>query len=140
MLKIIKPKNNKRVYVNFFDIGISAGFPSPAEDFIESPLSLDEKFIKNKEATFFAYVEGNSMKNAGIENGDLLIIDRSINPKDGHIAVCYLEGEFTLKRLSIKNREILLVPENEDYPVIEIKPGDELTIWGVVRSVVKSLI
>ena len=83
----------------FVDTGISAGFPSPADDFKEERLSLDQELIKNKEATFFARVSGQSMIDAGLDNNDLLVIDRSLEPEHDRIAVCFLDGDFTVKRL-----------------------------------------
>jgi len=138
-IELLKPKQIKGLRVPFIDNGISAGFPSPAEDFIQNSLSLDEKLIKHKDATFYARAKGDSMIDAGIENGDLLIIDRSIEPSDNKIAVCYIDGEFTVKRLDIKNNNIKLVPENKNYKEIEIKEGNELIIWGVVTYVIKKV-
>ncbi len=136
---IFKRASNNTVVITFVDTGISAGFPSPAQDFVHEKLSLDDKLVHNKEATFYARVQGESMINAGLNNGDLLIIDRSIPPIDKRIAVCYIENEFTVKRLSIQNKEIHLVPENPDYPVIKITENDNFIIWGIVTYVIKKV-
>ncbi|GGH36801.1 peptidase S24 [Mangrovimonas yunxiaonensis] len=123
----------------FFDSGISAGFPSPADDFKEERLSLDRELIKNKEATFFARVSGQSMIGAGLDDNDLLVIDRSLEPEDGKIAVCFLDGEFTVKRLSVTANGLWLLPENDRYSPIQITEENEFVIWGVVTNVIKKL-
>lgn len=123
----------------FFDTGISAGFPSPAEDFKEHRLSLDEELVTNKEATFFARVSGQSMINAGLNDNDLLVIDRSLEPEDGKIAVCFLDGEFTVKRLRVSKNEMWLQPENPDYPIIKITDENDFVIWGIVTNVIKRM-
>ncbi|TCV79958.1 LexA family protein [Sulfurirhabdus autotrophica] len=115
---------------------ISAGFPSPADDYIEDRLDLNEYLIHHKEATFFLRVKGHSMTGAGIHDGDMLIVDRSLNADDGKIVIAALEGELTVKRLSLKSGRIALIAENPDYPPIVLKDGQEITIWGVVTSVI----
>lgn len=97
----------------YVEKGISAGFPSPADDFIDTTIDLNKEFIKNPSATFYGRVKGNSMKNAGTDNGDLLIIDKSLEPKDGKIAVCYIDGEFTVKRIKLEKDCLWLIPEND---------------------------
>jgi DNA polymerase V len=123
----------------FFDTGISAGFPSPAEDFKEQRLSLDRELVKNKEATFFARVSGQSMIGAGLDDNDLLVIDRSLEPENNKIAVCFLDGEFTVKRLKVKNNDVWLQPENPNYPIIKITPENSFVIWGIVTNVIKKV-
>ncbi len=115
---------------------IPAGFPSPADDYIEDRLDLNEYLIHHKEATFFLRVKGHSMTGAGIHDGDMLIVDRSLNADDGKIVIAALEGELTVKRLSLKGGKIALIAENPDYPPIVLKDGQEITIWGVVTSVI----
>lgn len=123
----------------FFDTGISAGFPSPADDFKEQRLSLDEELVKNKEATFYARVSGQSMIGAGIEDNDLLVIDRSLEARDNKIAVCFLDGEFTVKRLRVEGGEVWLQPENPNYPIIKITEENNFLIWGIVTNVIKKV-
>tara|TARA_R110002049_G_scaffold44913_2_gene131404 strand:+ start:267 stop:707 length:441 start_codon:yes stop_codon:yes gene_type:complete len=123
----------------FLDTGISAGFPSPAEDFKEERLSLDRELIKNKEATFFARVSGQSMIGAGLDDTDLLVIDRSLEPTNNKIAVCFLDGEFTVKRLKVDKDEVWLQPENPNYPIIKITDDNDFIIWGIVTSVIKKV-
>ena len=110
---------------------ISAGFPSPAEDYIELGIDLNKYLIKNPISTFFLRVSGSSMNNAGIYNNDLLIIDRSINPKPGHIVVALLDGEFTLKRLIKKQDNYYLKADKENYPAINLYEYIDIQIWGV---------
>ena len=123
----------------YFESGISAGFPSPADDFKQERLSLDNELIKNKEATFFARVSGQSMIDAGLSDNDLLIIDRSLNPEHNRIAVCYLDGEFTVKRLIVKNGNVWLKPENKNYEAIKITKENDFVIWGIVTNVIKKV-
>ena len=113
---------------------ISAGFPSPAEDYAESSIDLNEELISNKHATFFVRVVGDSMTDANIKDGDVLIVDKSKNPENNNIVIAILEGEFTVKRLIIKGKTIFLQPENEEYKPIEVK--NELIIWGVVTYII----
>lgn len=124
---------------NFFDTGISAGFPSPADDFKEQRLSLDDELVKNKEATFYAKVSGQSMIGAGLDDNDLLVIDRSLEPENNKIAVCFLDGEFTVKRLRVSDGEVWLQPENPDYPIIKITEDNNFLIWGIVTNVIKKV-
>jgi DNA polymerase V len=121
----------------FIDTGVSAGFPSPADDFKEQRLSLDKELVKNKEATFFARVSGQSMIGAGLDDNDLLVIDRSLEPANNKIAVCFLDGEFTVKRLKVNKEEVWLQPENPDYPIIKITENNNFVIWGIVTNVIK---
>ena len=138
-LSFFVPKKETGLDVILINTGISAGFPSPAGDYKQERISLDKELIKNQEATFFARVSGESMVNAGLEDGDLIIIDRSIEPANNKIAVCYIDGEFTVKRLRVKKGKIWLHPENSKYKPIEIKDDNELIIWGIVTNVVKKL-
>ncbi len=138
-LTILKPGggNNKGQWL--VEQGISAGFPSPADDFKEIRISLDEELVKNKEATFYARVSGDSMSGAGLDDGDLLVIDRSVNVENGQIAVCFINGDFTVKRIKKKNNKVYLVPENQKYKPIELKDEEELFIWGIVEYVIKKV-
>lgn len=117
---------------------ISAGFPSPALDFIDQSIDFNRHLIKHPAATFCGRVKGVSLKNAGIDNGDLLIIDRSLEPINGKIAVCYIDGEFTAKRIKIAKNEVWLMPENEDYQPIKVTEENNFLIWGIVTHVIKN--
>ena len=119
--------------------GISAGFPSPADDFKETRISLDRELVKNKEATFYARVSGDSMVEAGLDDGDLLVIDRSLNPENGKIAVCLVDGDFTVKRIKKEKSKLYLMSENKKYKPIELKEENELIIWGIVEYVIKKI-
>ncbi len=123
----------------FFDTGISAGFPSPAEDFKQERLSLDEVLVKNKLSTFFARVSGQSMIGAGLDDNDLLVIDRSLEPAHNRIAVCFLDGEFTVKRLKVDKDGVWLQPENPNYPIIKITEENDFVIWRIVTNVIKKV-
>ena len=135
---IPRPSDNSLGAI-YFDTGISAGFPSPADDFKQERLSLDSELIKNKEATLFARVSGQSMIDAGLNDNDLLVIDRSLSPAHNRIAVCFLDGEFTVKRLKVSDGEVWLQPENPEYPSIKITEENNLVIWGIVTSVIKKV-
>lgn len=111
---------------------ISAGFPSPAEDFIDKKLDLNEYLIRNQPATFLVRVHGNSMENAGILNGDILVIDRSLEPADGRIVIGVINGEFTVKRILKKSGKFFMQPENENFKPLEITPEMDFKIWGIV--------
>ncbi|SRR5690606_9107597 len=125
------------IEVPFVEGGITAGFPSPADDFKEVRISLDKTLIKNTDATFYARVKGQSMMGAGIDDGDLLIVDKSLEPQNNKIAVCFLDGEFTVKRLKVEKDAVYLVPENEDYKAIKVTKENQLIIWGIVTYVIK---
>lgn len=123
----------------FVSAGISCGFPSPADDFLDLGIDLNKQLIKHPSTTFYGRVRGDSMVNAGLNDGDLLIIDKSLEPKDGKIAVCYIDGEFTVKRIRIEENIIWLVAENEKYQPIKVTEENEFLIWGIVTNVIKSL-
>lgn len=124
----------------FFDAGISAGIPSPAEDFKgEETLSLDNMLVKNRKATFYARVSGQSMIGAGLDDNDLLVIDRSLEPINNRIAVCFLDGEFTVKRLRVEKDGVWLQPENPNYQAIKINEDNNFVIWGIVTNVIKKV-
>lgn len=116
---------------------IYAGFPSPAQDFIEDCIDLNQMLILNEPSTFMGEVGSNSMINAGIGFGDKIIVDRSLNAVNGDIVVSLIDNEFTVKRLIITPKETYLKAENPDYPDIHFNEGQELLVWGVVTSVIK---
>lgn len=119
--------------------GICAGFPSPAQDYIEGGIDLNRELVKNPEATFFGRVSGDSMTGAGIDDGDLIVIDKSLQASDGDIAVCFLDGEFTLKRIHIEKDVMWLVPENPKYRKIKVAPDQNFMVWGVVTYSIKNI-
>jgi DNA polymerase V len=118
--------------------GISAGFPSPADDFLDNSIDLNKELIKNPNSTFYGRVKGDSMKDAGIHNGDLLIIDKSLEPQDGKIAVCYIDGEFLVKKIKIEKDCCWLIAANENYPPVKVTGENDFIIWGIVVHVIKN--
>ena len=111
---------------------VSAGFPSPADDYTEENIDLNEHLISNPFSTFFLRVKGDSMINAGIKDKDLIIVDKSLKARPGNIIIAMIDGEFTIKRLSIKNNELYLKSENHNYPDFRFKNHIDIQIWGVV--------
>ena len=138
-LSFLKVKKTRSLGQWFLEEGISAGFPSPADDFKEIRISLDKELVKNTESTFYARVNGNSMVGAGLSDGDLLVIDRSLSIENNKIAVCYLDGEFTVKRISKRGNKLYLKPENINYKEIEIKSENHVVMWGLVTYVIKKV-
>ena len=147
-LKFLTPKNALEFYTpddtQSLDIvlaqtGISAGFPSPADDFKEYKISLDKTLVRNKEATFYARVSGQSMIGAGLDDGDLLVVDKSLEPVHNKIAVCFINGEFTVKRLKVTAEGVYLQPENPVYDPILVTENSDFQIWGIVTHVIKRL-
>jgi len=122
----------------YIEGGISAGFPSPAADFLDATIDLNKHLIKNPSTTFIAIAKGVSMKNIGIHDGDLLILDKSLEPKNGAIAACVIDGEFTLKTLMVKAKEVYLTPENEDYKPIKITEFNDFKIWAILTHSIKA--
>ena len=127
---------------------IHAGFPSPASDYMTQAIDLNKELVKHPAATFYGRVVGDSMIDAGVEEGEILVIDKSLEARDGDMAVCFIDGEFTLKHLRFsestgdagpKGRRLSLVPANEKYPVIEVSEGSDFIMWGVVTYVIKKV-
>ena len=118
---------------------IKAGFPSPAEDFQDQSIDLNKILVRNPSSTFYARVKGKSMQDAGLSDGDLLVIDKSLEPVDGKIAVCFIDGEFTVKRIKIGIDCCFLVPANSDFNPIKVTAENDFLIWGIVVHVIKSL-
>jgi len=138
-LIFFNPNNDVRKQIHMAQEGVSAGFPSPADDFKELRISIDQEVVRNEEATFYARVSGVSMQGAGLDDGDLLVIDRSLEPQDDKIAVCFIDGSFTVKRLKVDVDCVYLMSENKNYKPIKVSEGDELLIWGIVTYVVKKV-
>jgi len=126
-----------RVTRPLFLCGVSAGFPSPADDYIDRLLDLNDLLIKNPPATFFVKVAGDSMTGAGIYDGSILIVDRSIEATNGRIVIAVVNGELTVKRLVKSNDSCRLIAENADYAPLEISEESQCEIWGVVTSVIQ---
>ena len=123
---------NKKFKIPLLNDSVSAGFPSPADDYTEENIDLNEHLISHPFSTFFLRVKGDSMINAGIKDKDLIIVDKSLIAKPGNIVIAMIDGEFTIKRLSIKNDELYLKAENHNYPDFSFKNHIDVQIWGVV--------
>lgn len=136
-LQIFRPDLSTHMPLPYADMGVQAGFPSPAQDYLNETIDLNRELIRHPASTFYARVEGNSMINEGIEPGDILVIDRSIEPADGDLAVCCLDGDFTLKRISLSEGKIWLIPSNEQFDPILVTPDNRFEVWGVVTYTIK---
>ena len=138
-IKIIQPEFDTTTDIPLSDTGVSAGFPSPAEDHTEETLDLNKYLVRHPSATFYVRVQGESMKDDCINDGDLLVVDRSVKPYNGCVAVCFLNGEFTLKRLLVEKDTITLMPANKRYKPIVLHKGDELTVWVIVTYCIQKI-
>ncbi len=136
-LGIFSPDLSSHVALPYADQGIQAGFPSPAQDYISESIDLNRELIRHPAATFYGRVSGDSMIGDGIESGDILVIDRSIEPSDGDLAVCCLDGDFTLKRISLTDGVVRLIPSNESFDPILVTPESQFEVWGVVTYTIK---
>lgn len=121
------------------EVSVQAGFPSPAEDYIEDRLDLNEHLIDHPAATYFVRVAGTSMVDAGIHDGDILVVDRALEPVDGKVVVASVNGNLSVKRLKKENGTVYLMAENEEYDDIEITPHNDFQVWGVVTHVIHSV-
>lgn len=131
------PSGEQTSGLQFFENRVQAGFPSPAQGEYADTIDLNRALITNPAATFCARVIGNSMVDAGINEGDLLIIDRSLTPQDGNIAVCFVDGDFTVKRLSVRDDGIYLTPANSQFPELKVDEESNFQVWGVVSHIIK---
>ena len=122
-----------------FESRVPAGFPSPAADYEEDRLDLNRYLIKHPAATFFVRAVGDSMIGAGIHCGDLLIVDRSLEPKDKSVVIAVIDGELTVKRIRIEKKKITLEPENKSYSIRRITEDTDFQVWGVVTNVIHPL-
>jgi len=138
-LVFYRPNLESDMKIPYIKEGVSAGFPSPANDFMENNIDLNKELCKNPLATFYIKVKGNSMINAGINDKDILIVDRSLEPQNNKIAVCFIDGEFTVKRIKVDQDCVYLMPENEKYQPIKVTDENELIIWGIVTYVIKNM-
>lgn len=129
-------RHGKGIRRPLYESRVPAGFPSPADDYVETSIDLSEELIEKEETTFFVRVAGDSMIEAGIHDGDILIVDRSIEPEDGSVVVAALDGELTVKRYEVHSGQPYLMPESEGHAPIPIREGADLVVWGVVRYAV----
>lgn len=133
------PEQDSDIRIPYFDHGVSAGFPSPALDFMETSIDLNKALSENPLATFYIKVDGNSMTGAGIDDKDVLVVDRSLEAKDKSIAICFIDDEFTVKRISMKKDGLWLMPENPKYSPIKINEENRFMVWGIVTYVIKKI-
>ena len=131
-----KLTSDRSAPVTFYDIGISAGFPSPAQDYEEPRLNINDLLIKRPETTFIAKASGDSMIGAGIHDGDMLVVDKGITEYKDRVVIACVNGEFTVKRYKVERGQPVLKPQNPAYPDIHFTDYDEITVWGVVTSVI----
>jgi DNA polymerase V len=129
-------KHTQTIHTPLFS-NVSAGFPTPATDYIDKKLSLDEYLIRHPASTFFVRADGDSMIGTGIQNRDLLVVDRSLQPRAQDIVIAIIDGEFTVKRVLLKQGKLFLKPGNPKYQLIEITEDTDFLIWGVVTNVIK---
>lgn len=122
-----------------FESTVSAGFPSPADDYEELRLDLNQHLIQHPSATFYVRAQGHSMRDAGICDGDLLVVDRAVRPEDDRVAVCVVNGEFTVKRIRVRDGNMSLQPANPDYEPVHITESHDFRVWGVVTYVIHKL-
>jgi DNA polymerase V len=135
-MELLGFEQRSRVELPLYLAAVQAGFPSPADDFIDKTLDLNEYLIRHPAATFFVRVAGESMLGAGMHPGDILVVDRAIEPAGNRIVIAAVGGELTVKRIRAERGRLYLAPENPDYPAIEITEDTDFEIWGVVVSVI----
>jgi DNA polymerase V len=138
-LTFFRPDFESELRIPYINEGVSAGFPSPAADFMETNIDLNKELSENPLATFYIKVKGNSMIDAGINDKDVLVVDRSLEPKNNKIAICCIDGEFTVKRIQVEKDCMYLLPENPNYKPILVTEENQLIIWGMVTYVIKKV-
>jgi DNA polymerase V len=138
-LTFYRPDFESDIKIPYIKEGVSAGFPSPATDFMETDIDLNKELCKNPLSTFYIKVKGNSMINAGINDKDILVVDRSLEPHNNKIAICFIDGEFTVKRIKTEDDCMYLMPENKNYQPIKATEENNLIIWGIVTYVIKNI-
>lgn len=140
-LKLYNNDLSTRLELPYSEEGIKAGFPSPAQDYACESIDLNRVLIRHPETTFYARVQGTSMCDAGIDDGDMVIIDKSLEPTDGDYVAAYIDGEFTLKQLHVdaKTRCVWLMPANEAFSPIRVEPESDFMIWGVIVYTIKRM-
>jgi len=136
-IDIIMPDLSSSTPLPLAESGVQAGFPSPAQDYISDSFDLNREIVRHPAATFYARVHGDSMKDEGIEDGDLIVVDRSLEPMDGDLTVCCIDGEFTLKRIKFQPDAVWLIPSNEAFDPILVTPDKRFEVWGVVTHTIK---
>jgi len=138
-LEIYLPDLSTSFKLPLYEPPVSAGFPSPAEDYTDKSIDLNKELIRNPYSTFLARVKGFSMKDAGIEPGDILVVDKSLEAQNDRIAVCFIDGDFVLKRIKKDKDCVWLMPENKDFKPIRITAENDFCVWGIVTYVIKKV-
>ena len=138
-LTFFVPDFTSELKIPYIKEGVSAGFPSPAADFSENNIDLNKELSENPLATFYIKVKGNSMIDAGINDKNVLVVDRSMEPQNNKIAICFIDGEFTVKRIQVEKDCLYLMPENPKFSPIKVTEENELIIWGIVTYVIKAV-
>ena len=140
-IRIFRADTTTEISLPFADGGIKCGFPSPAQDYVEESIDLNKEIIRHKETTFLARVSGNSLMDAGISDGDLIVIDKSLEVNDGDFVVAYIDGEFTLKEFKRDkaNNCAWLIPHNDEFSPIKVTEDNDFMVWGVLTYTIKKL-
>lgn len=138
-IEIHKIDISSNLPLQYADEGIKAGFPSPAQDYLEQAIDLNKELIRHPASTFYGRVVGDSMRDEGIEEGDILVIDKSLELLDDDLAVCFIDGEFTVKRVRLEPDAAWLVPSNSNYPPIKVTKDNEFMVWGIVTYTIKRI-
>jgi DNA polymerase V len=138
-LKVYSVDSSSNLKSPLFTSGVSAGFPSPADDYVELKLDMNKYLIKHPSATFYVKVKGDSMKGAGINDGDILVVDRALEPQNNDIVVCVIDSEFTVKKIKKTKDSLFLIPENLDYKPIKVSESNSFQVWGVVSFVIHTV-
>ncbi|OJU39574.1 MAG: peptidase S24 [Bacteroidales bacterium 45-6] len=136
-LEIYRAETNVELSLPIADDGIKAGFPSPAQDFMDLAIDLNKELVRHPASTFYGRVRGDSMQGAGVYDGDILIIDKSLEPQNGDMAVCFVDGEFTIKHIRIEKEVVWLIPANDHYKPIKVTEENDFLIWGIVTYSIK---
>ena len=137
--QVTVPARSTRCRRPLFLVAVSAGFPSPADDYLDGKLDLNDYLIHHPAATFFVRVAGDSMIEAGIHTGDLLIVDRSLEPVNNSVVIAVVNGELTVKRLCLRRGKLCLLPSNGQYPPVPIDEATDFAVWGVVTHVIHAV-
>ncbi len=136
-IDIFTPDLSSHISLPYADGGIQAGFPSPAQDYISESIDLNREIVRHPASTFYGRVSGDSMIGDGIDPDDIIVIDRSLEPRDGDLAVCCVDGDFTLKRIRLEADKVWLIPANEAFDPILVTPDTRFEVWGVVTYTIK---
>jgi DNA polymerase V len=138
-IDILSPKQFLNLALDYVGNQITAGFPSPSEDYFEQTLDLNKSLIKNPSSSFYGRVKGFSMKDAGVDDGDLLVIDKSLEYKPEALVVCFINGEFTLKKIKVEGKTMMLIPANREFQPIIVKEDADFKAWGIVTYIIKKV-